>query len=126
MPGARLAEILVDNVHTVFGPAEGDSAIDKAILQLGAFLVMLNLRHRRLTNVDVGKLRTTRWGEPFVRGGRDGQHHVAPSERPLPSASSYSRGSRRLGSWFPPAMPSCEFRRIPARHTDLMPAAVPK
>src|ERR1700750_1032429 len=66
---------------------------------------MLNLRHRRLTNIDVSKLRATCRGEPLVRGGRDGQHHVAPPERRLPSASSYPRQSRRPASWLPLVRP---------------------
>src|SRR4051794_37461596 len=66
---------------------------------------MLNLRHRRLANIDVSKLRATCRSEPLVRCGRDGKHHVAPPERPLSSASSSSRQSRRPASWLPLVTP---------------------
>src|SRR6185437_5024184 len=54
--GAGLAEILVDDMHALARPAESNGAIDQAILQLGAFLMMAHLIHGGLAHVDVGQL----------------------------------------------------------------------
>ena len=86
MTRTRLAKILVNDLHPLSRPTKIDSAINKSILEFGALLVVLDLRHRRLANVDVGQLRTARRRQPFVRSCRDRQHHVAPLERLPPSA----------------------------------------
>ena len=39
----RFAEILVDDLHALMGPSQGDGAVDEPVLQLRAFLVLLHL-----------------------------------------------------------------------------------
>ena len=57
---ARLAKIFVNDLHALSRPTEINGAIHKAILEFGALLVVLDLRHRRLADIDIDQLRTTR------------------------------------------------------------------
>src|SRR5664279_1766844 len=85
MPRARLAKILVNDMDPFTGPAEINSAIHQSILKLGALLVMLDLGHRRLANVDVSQLGATSRRQPLVSGCYR-QHHCPPPRRSPPSA----------------------------------------
>ena len=76
--GAGLAQILVDDLDPLARPAEILGAIDQAVLQLGALLVMLDLGHRGLAHVDIGQLGAAGRGQPLVRRVRDAQHRSSP------------------------------------------------
>ena len=52
---AGSAEIVVDGDNRLSRPAEMERPVDQRILELGQFLVALNLLRRRLTNVDDGQ-----------------------------------------------------------------------
>lgn len=69
-----LAEIVVDDMHALGRPAERDGAIDEAILQLGALLVMPHLVHGRLADVDVGQPAAMLRRDLLVRAIRPAQH----------------------------------------------------
>src|SRR3954462_1760678 len=92
----RLAEILVDDADPLARPAETDSAIDQAILQLGAFLVLADLVDRGLAHIDIGQLGTVRRADPLVSAGRGAQHRTSPSSS-RPSAPSGAAARREGG-----------------------------
>src|SRR5215213_389839 len=83
----RLAEILVDDKDPLARPAEPDSAVDKTILQLGAFLVLAHLVDRGLAHIDIGQLGTVRRADPLVSAGRGAQHGTSPSSSRLSAPS---------------------------------------
>src|SRR5271154_3233771 len=120
MSRTRLAKILANDLHPLSRPTKIDSAINKSILELGALLVVLDLRHRRLANVDVGQLRTARRRQPFVRNCRDRQHHVAPLERLAAirlTMSATTEGVDSAPTLPEPALPLAHF--LTARSTSL-------
>jgi hypothetical protein len=55
-PGAGFAEILVDDVDPIPGPAQADGSVHQIVLQARAFLMMPDLVYRGLAHVDVSKL----------------------------------------------------------------------
>src|SRR3954453_15757840 len=75
----RLAEILVDDKDALARPAEPDGAVDKMILQLGAFLVLADLVDRGLAYIDIGQLGPGRRAGPLASAGRGAQHRKSPS-----------------------------------------------
>src|SRR5690349_993599 len=83
----RLAEILVDDKGALARPADPDGAVDQAILQLSAFLVLADLVDRGLAHVDIGQLGTVRRADPLVSTGRGAQHRTSPSLGPLAAPS---------------------------------------
>src|SRR5689334_13511471 len=89
----RLAEILVDDADPLAWPAETDSAINQAILQLGAFLVLAHLIDRGLAHIDIGQLGAVRRADPLVSTGRGAQHRTSPSSsrRAAPSGAAARR-----------------------------------
>src|SRR3954469_23764473 len=92
----RLAEILVDDKDAIARPAQPDGAVDKAILQLGAFLVLAHLVDRGLAYIDIGQLGTVRRADPVLSAGRGAQHRTSPSPGPL-SAPSGTAARREAG-----------------------------
>ena len=93
----RLAEILVDDVNALARPAEADGAVDEAILQRGAFLVLADLVDRGLPHIGVGALGAVRRAHPLVSAARGAQHGGSPSPRcfPAPSAAAGRRQGGR-------------------------------
>src|SRR3954463_5514155 len=91
----RLAEILVDDKDALARPAEPDGAVDQAILQRGAFLVLADLVERGLAHIDIGQLGTMRRADPLVSAGRGAQHRRSPSSSRLSAPS--GAAARREG-----------------------------
>ena len=91
----RLAEILVDDADALTRPAEPDGAVDKTILQLGAFLVLADLVDRGLAHIDIGQLGTVRRADPLVSADRGAQHRTSPSSSRLSAPS--GAAARREG-----------------------------
>src|SRR4051794_40658602 len=83
----RLAEILVDDTDALARPAEPDGAVDKTILQRGAFLVLADLVDRGLAHIDIGQLGTMRRADPLLSAGRGAQHGTSPSSSRLSAPS---------------------------------------
>src|SRR4051794_884853 len=92
----RLAEILVDDADALARPAEPDGAVDQAILQLGAFLVLAHLVDRGLAYIDIGQLGTVCRADPLVSAGRGAQHRTSPSSS-RSSAPSGAAARREAG-----------------------------
>ena len=65
---ARFAEILVDDLHALIRPPQTDGAIDQAILQLRALLMLPHLVHGRLPHVNIGQFGAMRRREPLFSG----------------------------------------------------------
>ncbi|WGR93551.1 hypothetical protein MTX20_02945 [Bradyrhizobium sp. ISRA435] len=94
------AQILVNDLDALRGPAQTDGAIDKAILQLRALLVLAHLVHGRLPHVDIGQLGSVRSREPLVNGVQADQHDPVPfraCREPLAFAAAAWRGLERSG-----------------------------
>jgi hypothetical protein len=53
-PRARDAKVLVNDADLIGTPAQGDRALDEAILPVGRLAVVLDLSCARLANVDEG------------------------------------------------------------------------
>ena len=65
---SRFAEILVDDLHALTRPPQTDGAIDQAILQLRALLMLPHLVHGRLPHVNIGQFGAMRRREPLFSG----------------------------------------------------------
>src|SRR6266550_3791980 len=84
----RFAEILVDDLYALMGPPQTDGAIDQAILQLRALLMLPHLVQGRLPHVNIGQFGAMRRREPLVSELRGGQHERSPPlARPRSPAS---------------------------------------
>src|SRR4051794_26346059 len=99
---ARFAEILVDDVDPLARPAEPDGAVDQAVLEFGALVMVPDLIDRGLAHVDVGEPGTVGRAQPLVRSVRGGQHVGSPRSRCSPACVAAGRREPRrsaLASW---------------------------
>src|ERR1039458_5803475 len=75
---AGFAQVIVDDRDALSRPAECDGAIHQMILKFGAFLMLADLTSRRLTNINIRKLRSMCRRNAFsALSGRD-QHGLGP------------------------------------------------
>ena len=72
--GAGFSQILVDDLNTLARPSQPNGAIDEAVLQLRALLMLTHLVHRRLPDVNVSQLGAMRRGETLISDIQCHQH----------------------------------------------------
>jgi hypothetical protein len=101
--GTGQAQIAVDDVHPLDGPAQRDRTLAQRVLALGALGVLEHLAQRRLANVQE-RVATKMVGADLH--GRVSGHGGPPTLLPAPCRPANARAGDRACRWVPQALPA--------------------